>query len=102
MIRMVDTDTDEEFVLYVDPKRTPRDEFQRYCTLNGHHFNPIECYDFDIDLENQVLADNTQNWGKHLSVQTGPISPVVPGPIGNEGPSMPNQDPDDFVGRNKT
>ena len=101
MLRMADTDTDEEFFYFVPKSKSPRQAFQDYCTANGHHFNPLECYDFDLDLENQVLADSTQNWDRNLSVQTGPITGVVPGPIGNEGPNMPNQDPDDFTGRNK-
>ena len=101
MIRMRNTTTDEVFPLYVDPKRSARQEFARYIEQNGTGFDPIECYDFNIDLENQVQADRTVNWDEHLSVQTGPITGVVPGPIGNEGPNMPNDDPDVFVGRNR-
>jgi len=85
----------------VERRIGPRQAFSIWVEKNGYHFDPIECYDFDLDLENQVLADRTVNWDKNLSVQTGPISGVVPGPIGNEGPHMPNDDPDAFVGRNR-
>ena len=78
MIRMVYTDTGDEFPLYVDPKRTPRDAFAQFIEKNGTNFDPIECYDFDKDLENQVLADRTVNWDRDLPVQTGPISGVLP------------------------
>lgn len=99
MLRIRDTDTDTVFHLYVERRIGPRKAFSDYVEQNGYHFEPIECYDFDLDLENQVQADRTVNWDKQLSVQTGPISGVVP--FDGQGPNMPNSDPDDFVGRNR-
>jgi len=92
MIRMQNTDTDEEFILYVPKRLSPLQGFKNYLTKHGHNFNPLECYDFDMDLENQVLADNTQNWDRDLPVQTGNFSGVVP--FTGEGPNMPDEDPD--------
>jgi hypothetical protein len=92
MIRMVNTSTGEEFPLYVDPKRSPRDAFAQFIEKNGTNYDPIECYDFDVDLENQVLADRTTNWDRHLPVQTGPFSGVVPWT--GEGPKKPPDDPE--------
>jgi hypothetical protein len=93
MIRMENTDTEEEFYVFLPPRTPPRLGFQQYCTRHGHNFNPLECYDFEEDLENQVLADSTQNWDRTLPVQTGNFSGVVP--YLGEGPNMPDQDPDD-------
>lgn len=101
MIILRSQTTGEEFPLLSGNGRGPRKTFSDYLDRHPGDFDPIECYDMSIDLENQVLQDSTQNWDRHLSVQTGPISGVVPGPIGNEGPNMPNPDPDEFVGRKK-
>jgi hypothetical protein len=92
MLRMQNTDTEEKFILYLPPNAIPRDAFQKYCTKNGHNFNPLECYDFTIDLENQVIADSTQNWDRNLPVQTGNFTGVVP--YTGQGPNMPDEDPD--------
>lgn len=78
MIRMRNTNTDEVFPLYVQARTGARQTFHDYVTKNGTHFDPFECYDMDLDLENQVLADRTVNWDKNLPVQTGPYSAVVP------------------------
>lgn len=93
MLRLQNTDTDEELVYYVPKGASPRQAFQNYCTQNGHNFNALECYDFDVDLENQVQASSTQNWDKTLPVQTGNFSAVVPWT--GQGPNMPDEDPDD-------
>jgi len=99
MLRIRNTDTNEIFHLYVERRIGPRKAFSDYVEANGYNFDPIECYDFDINLEIQVLADRAVNWDKDLSVQTGPISAVAP--FDGQGPNMPNSDPDDFVGRNR-
>ena len=78
MIRMQNTSTGEIFPLYVERRIGPRQAFANYVNQNGTHFDPIECYDMDIDLENQVAADRTVNWDKALPVQTGPFSGVMP------------------------
>jgi len=92
MLRMQNTDTDEEFIHYLPPTANPRQAFQAYCTKHGHNFNPLECYDFQEDLESQVLADSTQNWDRNLPVQTGNFSGVVPWT--GQGPNMPDEDPE--------
>lgn len=93
MLRLENTDTQEHLYVFLPPRTPPRQGFQQYCDRHGHNFNPLECYDFEEDLENQVLADSTQNWDRTLPVQTGPFSGVVP--YQGEGPNMPDQDPDD-------
>jgi len=93
MLRLEDSATGEEIYHFLPPRTPPRQGFQIYCDRHGHNFNPLECYDFEEDLENQVLASSTQNWDRTLPVQTGPFSGVVP--YQGEGPNMPDQDPDD-------
>ena len=78
MIRLQNINTGEVISLLVQKRDGPRKAFSDYIAKHGNHFNPIECYDMDKDLENQVLADRTVNWDKELPVQTGPFSAVVP------------------------
>lgn len=99
MLRIQNTTTEEIFVLLVQRGTGPIQAFSDYVEENGTNFDPIECYDMDVDLEAQVQAHRTVNWDKPLSVQTGPISAVAP--WNGLGPTQPNQDPDDFVGRNR-
>jgi len=99
MLRLRNTVTDEIFILLVQRGTGPIQAFSTYVEKNGDNFDPFECYDMDVDLEAQVQAHRTVNWDKPLSVQTGPFSGVVP--WDGFGPNMSNQDPDEFVGRNR-
>ena len=85
VIRIINTDTDAEIVLQV-ASGNPRQAFADFVTANGTNFNPIECYDMSVDLENQVQLDRTVNWDTNLPVQTGPFSAVFP--FGGNGPGQ--------------
>lgn len=91
MIRMKNTLTGEVFPVYVGNGRSPRQEFANYVARNGPNFDPIECYDFSKNLQDQVSDDICQNWDKQLPVQTGNFSGVVP--FTGVGPNMPPDDP---------
>lgn len=70
-IILLNKDTGEEFPLYSGDGREPLQTFKEYLDRHPGNFDPVECYDMTIDLENQVLQDVTQNWYRHLPVQTG-------------------------------
>jgi hypothetical protein len=80
MIRMRNTTTGEVFPLYVGNGRNPKQEFVRYVEANGDNFDPIECYDFSKNLEDQVTQDNNQNWDRGLPIERGNFSMVTPWP----------------------
>ena len=90
MIRMQNKTTGEIFPLYVGNGRTPIQEFANYVAKHGDNFDPIECYDFQKDLQDQINYDRTVNWDRQLPVQTGNFSGVVP--FTGVGPNMPNED----------
>lgn len=92
MIRMKNTLTGEIFPLYVGDGRSPRQEFAHYVAVNGPDFDPIECYDFSKNLQDQVSDDQCSNWDEQLPVQTGNFSGVVP--FMGVGPHMAPDDPD--------
>ena len=91
MIRMQNRTTGEIFPLYVGNGRKPQAEFANYVNKNGDNFDPIECYDFSKDLQDQINQDRTENWDRQLPVQSGNFSNVVP--FTGVGPNMPNEDP---------
>jgi hypothetical protein len=95
MIRLQNRNTGEITPLLVQRGTPPRYAFAAYIETHGMHFDPIECYDMDLDLENQVLADRTVNWDKTLPVQTGPYTPVVPWDGLGPNPQNPPTEPPD-------
>lgn len=78
MIRMRNTMTDEVFPLYVGDGRSPKQEFINYVAANGDNFDPIECYDFSKNMEDQVTQDRTVNWDQNLPIWTGNYTATVP------------------------
>ena len=78
MIRMKNLMTGEIFPLYVGDGRSPRQEFARYLQVNGDNFDPIECYDYTKNMEDQVTQDQTSNWDKSLPIWTGNFTGVIP------------------------
>jgi len=87
-IILLNKDTGEEFPLYSGNGREPLQTFDQYIKTHPGNFDPIECYDMTVDLENQVLQDVTQNWYRHLPVQTGPFTAVFP--FQGDGPKPPD------------
>jgi hypothetical protein len=71
MIRIRNTLTGEIFPYYVGDNRTPKQEFIAYVAANGDNFDPIECYDYTMNMEDQVTQDRTVNWDKNLPIWTG-------------------------------
>jgi len=70
----------EIFPLYVGDGRTPRQTFFQYLQINGNSFDPVECYDFTKNIEDQISQDNNQNWDRGLPVERGNFSLVTPWP----------------------